>query len=429
MLRKTVFSVMFIALAMVLLAACGGATSSGQNQVATGEAPQQGDNKAAESVPGVTDTSIKIGILNDFSGGAAFQGKGGQDGIVAYVDYINAQGGVNGRKIEIVSFDNQYTPAGNVTGAKKLISQDQVFAIPFSIGTGPTVAIKDYVNEEKVPTFGAGEGTEIFDPPTKYVFAVGTPYKTQGAIATRYVAETLVPGKPVKIAYLGQDDAYGQDPLTGVEEAAQHYDNVEIVFRAFHKRDALDFNDQILQLKKTEPDYVFISANVQRVGLIAQELAKQNVDVKGIFSMSLAAVDKKIFEISGNAYLDRFYGVSSIYTWDQTDQPAVQKAIDILKQQGKEDVIAEKNIFFWYGWNNMHLFVKAVEMAGQNLTRDGLVAALESFKEVDTGGTTPPITYTPDQRISGDSAFIIKAEQENGDIVWKQVSDFLKAPQ
>ncbi len=385
---------------------------------------------SSTSVPGITDDTITLGMLNDFSGGASFQGKGGEAGYQAFVDYINENGGINGRKIELVSEDNQYTPAGNVNGAKKLITLDKVFAIPYSIGTAPTVAIKDYINDEKIPVLGIGEGTEFFDPATKYLFAVGTPYSYQGAIAVRYVAETLSTNDAAKIGFMGQDDAFGKDPLKGVELAVDAYDNAELVYTAFHKRDAVDLSDQVTQLKNSGANYLFISGNVERVGIILKELAKQKVELSGIFSMSLASIDKRIFEVAGNDYVDKYYGIQSFYTWDQTEQESVIEVLNILKEQGKEDVIEEKNTFFWYGWNNMAMFVKALEMSGEDLTREKIMSTLESFDNTEIFGTLPPITYGSDKRVSGKEAFVVKAELDaNGKVVWKSVTDFMKPPQ
>jgi branched-chain amino acid transport system substrate-binding protein len=388
-------------------------------------------DEAKETVetPGVTDTTIKLGILNDFSGAASFMGLGGKDAYLAYVQYINENGGINGRNIELIEEDNQYTPAGGVNGSKKLITLDEVFAIPYSFGTGPTVAIKDYINKEGVPVLGLGEGTEFFNPPSKYLFGVGTPYSYQGAIAVRYIAENLANGKPIKVGFMGQDDSFGKDPLQGIETALKSYNNINLAFQAFHKRDVVDVSDQVMQLKEANVEYLLLSANVERAGIIVKELAKQNVDLKGIFSLSFGAIDNRIFEIAGHDYIDRYYGIQSFYSWDQKDQESVKKVIEILKQQGKEDVIEKRNNFFWYSWNNMALFGEALKLAGKDLTREGVMQALESLKDAETLATLPPVTYGPDKRISGDSAFVVKTKlNSDGKVEWESISDSIKVP-
>lgn len=430
-MNKKYFTGILLMALMLIIAACGGddgASTSNSND--NGVTNDEQSSTSSGDVPGVTDDTIVLGMLNDFSGGASFQGGGGADGYHAFVDYINEQGGINGRMIELISEDNQYTPAGGVNGAKKLVELDNVFAIPYSIGTGPTIAIKDYVNEEEVPVLGIGEGTEIFHPGTKYVFGVGTPYSYQGAIAVRYIAETLSKGEPAKLAFMGQDDAYGGDPLAGAEIAAENYDNTEFVFKESHARDAVDFSDQVLQLKNSGAEYLLISANVDRVGIIVKELAEQNVELKGIFSTSLASIDNRIFEVAGHDYIGKYYGIQSNYTWDQTEQESVSFVIDLLKEQGKEDVLEEKNTFFWYGWNNMAIIAKAIEMAGEDLTREGLIEALESFDgTVETLATLPEISYGPDKRMTGHQAFVTKAEVDSdGNIIWATETEFIDVP-
>jgi branched-chain amino acid transport system substrate-binding protein len=390
---------------------------------------KEGAEETVET-PGVTDTTIKLGILNDFSGGASYMGLGGEDAYLAYAEYINDNGGINGRKVEFVAEDNQFTPAGNVNGSKKLITLDKVFAIPYSFGTAPTVAIKDYINKEGVPVLGLGEGTEFFNPASDYLFGVGTPYSSQAAIATHYIAETLTKGEKVKLGFMGQDDSFGKDPLKGIEIALKSYENLDLAFQAFHKRDVVDVSDQVTQLKSSGAEYLLISASVERTGIIVKELAKQNVDLKGIFSVSLASIDNRIFEIAGNDYIDRYYGIQSFYTWDQMDQEPVKKVVEILKQQGKEDVIEKRNNFFWYSWNNMALFGEAMKLAGKDLTREGVVKALESLKDAKTLATLPGITYGPGRRISGDSAFVVKTKLNNeGKVEWESISDSIKVPE
>ncbi len=416
---------LLIFLLLIILSACNSSSVDNNTSSNSGE-----ENKIQDQTPGVTDTTIKLGVLNDFSGGASFMGLGGEEAYLAYVQYINENGGINGRKIELVAEDNQYTPAGGVNGSKKLITMDNVFAIPYSFGTGPTVAIKDYINKEQVPVLGLGEGTEFFNPSSKYLFGVGTPYSYQGAIAVRYIVENLSNGEEVKVGYMGQDDSFGKDPLQGIESALKVYDNIDLSFQAFHKRDVVDISDQVTQLKASNVDYLLLSASVERAGIIVKELAQQNVDLKGVFSLSFGAIDNRIFEIAGHDYIDKYYGIQSFYSWDQQDQESVSKVIEILKQQGKEDVIEKKNNFFWYSWNNMALFGEAMKQAGVNLTREGVVEALENLDGSNTLTTLPSINYSPDIRISGDSAFVVKTKlNEDGKVVWEDISDFISVPE
>lgn len=424
-MRIKMYFPLLIFLLLIILSACNSSSVDNNTSSNSGE-----ENKIQDQTPGVTDTTIKLGVLNDFSGGASFMGLGGEEAYLAYVQYINENGGINGRKIELVAEDNQYTPAGGVNGSKKLITMDNVFAIPYSFGTGPTVAIKDYINKEQVPVLGLGEGTEFFNPSSKYLFGVGTPYSYQGAIAVRYIVENLSNGEEVKVGYMGQDDSFGKDPLQGIESALKVYDNIDLSFQAFHKRDVVDISDQVTQLKASNVDYLLLSASVERAGIIVKELAQQNVDLKGVFSLSFGAIDNRIFEIAGHDYIDKYYGIQSFYSWDQQDQESVSKVIEILKQQGKEDVIEKKNNFFWYSWNNMALFGEAMKQAGVNLTREGVVEALENLDGSNTLTTLPSINYSPDIRISGDSAFVVKTKlNEDGKVVWEDISDFISVPE
>ena len=182
--------------------------------VAAGCGRDTGGGGSAGSEPGVTADSIKLGGSYPFSGPASAYGTIGK-GAEAYFKYINDQGGVNGRKIEFVTYDDGYEPQRALTNAKKLVEQDKVFALFNTLGTANNLAIWDYANQQKVPqvfvaTGASNWGSDIAAHP--YTIGWQPNYVTEAGVYAQYLKQN----KPnAKVAVLYQNDAYGKDLLGG----------------------------------------------------------------------------------------------------------------------------------------------------------------------------------------------------------------------
>jgi branched-chain amino acid transport system substrate-binding protein len=175
-----------------------------------------GDSAAAD--PGITKTSIKLGGSYPFSGPAsAYRAIG--EGAKAYFDYVNAKGGINGRKVEFKMLDDAYEPPRAVQNARRLIEQDQVFALFNTLGTPNNLAIWDFVNQQKVPHVFVATGASNWGADVdKHPFTIGWQpnYVTEAKVYADFLKKT----KPnAKVAALYQNDAYGKDLLGGFEHA------------------------------------------------------------------------------------------------------------------------------------------------------------------------------------------------------------------
>ena len=163
--------------------------------------------------PGVTDTEIKIGNIMPYSGPASAYGVIGQTE-AAYFKMINEQGGINGRKINFISYDDGYSPPKTVEQARKLVESDNVLMIFNSLGTPPNTAIQKYMNQQKVPQLFVATGATKWDSPKEFPWTMGwqPSYQAEGVIYAQYILKN----KPnAKIAILYQNDDYGKDYLKG----------------------------------------------------------------------------------------------------------------------------------------------------------------------------------------------------------------------
>src|SRR5215203_492166 len=166
--------------------------------------------------PGASDSEIKVGNINPYSGPASAYGQIGKT-IEAYFKKVNADGGVNGRKINFISYDDAYSPPKAVEQARKLVESDEVLLIFQSLGTPSNTAIQKYLNDKKVPQLFVATGATKFGDPKNFPWTMGwqPTYQTEGRIYAKYILDKL---PQAKIGILYQNDDSGRDYLKGLKD-------------------------------------------------------------------------------------------------------------------------------------------------------------------------------------------------------------------
>jgi branched-chain amino acid transport system substrate-binding protein len=170
----------------------------------------------AANAPGISDTEIKMGQTMPYSGPASAYGVIGRTE-AAYFQMINEMGGVNGRKLNLVSLDDGYSPAKTVEQTRRLVEQEQVAFIFGSVGTPTNAAIRSYLNDNKVPQLLISTGASMFGDPHHYPWTMGNipDYQTEAHIFAKHILRTR---PEAKIGVLYQNDGFGKDYLTGLRE-------------------------------------------------------------------------------------------------------------------------------------------------------------------------------------------------------------------
>ena len=190
---------------------------------------------AAEYGPGVSDTEIKIGNTMPYSGPASAYGAIGK-AVGACLDMVNAEGGINGRKINFISLDDGYSPPKTVEQTRKLVEREEVLGVVTGLGTPTNSAVHKYLNQKKVPQLFVATGATKWGQPDKFPWTMGWQpnYQTEGRIYGNYLLQT----KPdAKIAILYQNDDYGKDYVKGLKDSLGD----KLVARTMNRRmDALN---------------------------------------------------------------------------------------------------------------------------------------------------------------------------------------------
>ena len=197
--------------------------------------------------PGVTPTSILLGTTSPLSGAASAYASVAR-GADAYFKYVNARGGVNGRKILDTIVDDAYNPAQTVQATRQLVEQDKVFAIFNGLGTEQNLAVRDYLNAQKVPQLFAASGATAFGIEAgKYPYTIGLQpsYQAEGWVLGKYLARTQ---GSAKVAILFQNDDYGKDLLNGLKKGIER-SRVRIAAAQPYEVTASDVQSQVAKLR------------------------------------------------------------------------------------------------------------------------------------------------------------------------------------
>jgi ABC-type branched-subunit amino acid transport system substrate-binding protein len=373
--------------AAVLAAAVLGTAACGSNDPA--------ESSAAGDATGVTATSVKIGSHYPLTGPAAPGYSKIGPAAKAFFDYVNDNGGVNGRKIDFVYKDDAYNPAQTVQVVRQLVLQDKVFALMGGLGTPTHTKVVDYLNQAKVPDLFVASGCLCWDEPGKHPYTFGwqSDYFREGKVLGQYLAEKF---KGKRIAYFYQDDDFGADGTRGLDTFVP---KAQVVTRQAYQPGNTDIGPQISAIAQAKADVV-VSFSIPaytallRLGTIkagiSPQLVVSNVGSDPVtLSGLLEAYAKKggssvkgsqlIEGLISDAYLPAYLGPdAATNSWVQLFTKVQKKYLPNTVYDGNTE----------YGMSQAYTFVQALRKAGSSPTRETLIAALTS------GGITGP-TLTP----------------------------------
>ncbi|HSV52596.1 MAG TPA: ABC transporter substrate-binding protein [Burkholderiaceae bacterium] len=326
---------------------------------------------------GVSDKEIAVGQFAAFSGPAAQLGQRMQVGIEAYFKAVNAQGGVNGRTLKLVTRDDGYEPEKAAAAVKALINEDKVFALIGSVGTPTGLAALPIVTEEKIPLVGLFTGAQALrEPFNRNLFHVRASYFDE----TERIVQHLTTLGIQKIAVFYQNDAYGKAGLAGVERALAKR-QLKAVAISTVERNSTDVAMSLEAILKAAPEAVVqVSAYKSCAAFIKQARAKgyggQFFNVSFVGSKALA-------DELGAAGLGVVISQVVPFPYSAAT-PVVREYQQRMTEAGQK----EFDFSSMEGYLTAKVFVEGLRRAGRNLTREALVTGLESMKDVNFGGFT-----------------------------------------
>ncbi|MEV6347764.1 ABC transporter substrate-binding protein [Actinoplanes sp. NPDC051851] len=324
---------------------------------------------SAQEVPGVTDGEVVVGTHMPLTGPAAAGYSKIAPATEAYFDFVNANGGVNGRKITYKVKDDGYNPATTQQVVRELVLQDKVFAILNGLGTPTHSGVLDFLKTNRVPDLFVASGSRSWNQAEKYpgTFGFNPDYTVEGKILGTYVKENLA-GK--KVCFLGQDDDFGQDSLAGLEKVVG-----AVAAKQTYVTSNPNVAPQMGALKAAACEVVVLATIPGFTALSIGTAAK--IGFKPQFVVSNVGADPTtVGEALGDASPLLEGVVSANYLPINTDtaNPWIQLFTRVNNEYNGG---AEFDNNVVYGMAVAYLFVQSLLAAGKDLTRDGLVAAVE----------------------------------------------------
>lgn len=331
---------------------------------------------------GVTPDTIVLGQSVALSGPAAALGIDMRNGAKVYFDYINSKGGVNGRKIQLITLDDGYEPARAAPNTKKLIEEHKVFALFGYVGTPTSAAALPIFTQAKVPYFGAFSGAELLRQPfNRYVFNVRASYYDE----TEKIVEQLVSTGSKNIAVFYQDDAYGQAGLKGVELAMGRR-NMKISTTGTVERNTVKVDQAVKTINAAQPDAVVMISAYKSCGEFIRQMKKQGSAAQ-FYNVSFVG-SKALADELGDEGVGVAISQVMPFPWGAS-VPVVREYQSLMLRAGNK----EFTFTTIEGFIAAKVFVEGLRRAGRDLTRERLIAALEKMNDVDVGGFY--IGFTP----------------------------------
>ena len=321
--------------------------------------------------PGASDKEILVGNINPYSGPASAYGAIGKS-IGAYFDKVNADGGINGRKIKFISLDDGYNPAKTVEQARKLVEQEEVLLVFQPLGTPPNSAIHKYMNDRKVPHLFVATGATKWGDPKNFPWTMGWQpnYQSESKIFAAHILES----KPnAKIGILYQNDDYGKDYLKGFEDGLGDKAKSMIVSKLTYEVTDPTVDSQMVSLKASGADTFF---NITTPKFAAQAIKKAaEIGWKPVHYLN--SVSASVGSVLLPAGLDNSVGIfTASYIKDPTD-PQWQKGKEwddwlawMKKYQPNADLKDVNNV---YGYTVAQGMMQVLKQAGDNLTRANIM--------------------------------------------------------
>lgn len=386
-----------LAAALAAFAIFGISCGSSEDDTSAGQETVTGDTT------GVSDTELKIGTLLPLTGVAATWGVPMRDGLQAYFDYINDQGGMYGRKITLHVGDSQYTGPMAKEAAVKLVEQDKVFAFIGNLGTQVETAVSQYLEENGVPDIFVLSGARKFtDPVAKNRFTAQVDYTTEGRIFATYLNKTY-PGK--KLGILAQNDDYGKEGEAGIRQGLEDLDSkIEITVQYYDAME-VDVTAQMQRLKMDDVDVImFWGGPLQAANMMKTARETLNWDVPMLINQANAG--EGLAPLAG---FDNIEGVVSTtighQSWE-TDSPGVVSRKEIAAKYAPG--VTWDNMVF-AGYTMAESFVALLKQAGQNLTRESLIAAAESVCDYSTDISMVPQSTSPTDHSFVEAEIFVRA--------------------
>ena len=360
--------------------------------------------------PGLTATEIRIGEILPLTGPVSFAGEAHYLGTKVALAEANASGGAAGRKIVAVTEDDGYVPARSFQAAQKLLA-DGVFAITGTSGTSHLNAMLPMFVEQKVLTLVTiNPAEQAYNPVKKNVFVIGTDYGNAIHAGVKYAVEKLGK-KDARFGLIYQDDDFGANNKLGYERAVKEF-GLKSVVEIPYKRGQKDFSAEMLRVQKEKVDFLvsggIIAENVA-IFKEAKKLGMTDLRVSTVWTAHLPIVQ----QLAGDAG-DGYY--TADYMADLSD-PEAAPFVEAAKKFLTADEMKKVNRYTMASYSGASILIQSIRSCEKDLTRDCVIAELESGKKFSVNGATAPFGFSPTKHFSDSPVSVMVSDTKNARFV------------
>jgi branched-chain amino acid transport system substrate-binding protein len=340
---------------------------------------------------GASDTEIKIGNISPYSGPASAYGTVGK-AMAAVFRKVNDDGGINGRKINFISYDDAYSPPKAVEQARKLIESDEVLLLFGTLGTASNSAIQKYVNSKRVPQLFVATGATKWNDPKNFPWTMGwlPSYQSEARIYAKYLTKE----KPAaRIAVLYQNDDMGKDYLKGLKDGLSS-DPSRIVAEESYEVAEPTIDSHVVRLKSSNPDVIVFFTTPKFGAQAIKKVGEMNWKPTTIVS-NVSASTATVMRPAGLEYSQDV--ISAAYAKDASDpqwvgDPGIKAFDELLAKYLPEANRVDASALT--GYNMAQTMVEVLKRCGDNLTRENIMKQAASLKKLAQGGLLPGVTIT-----------------------------------
>jgi len=381
--------------------------------------------QARADEPGVTPDSIAIGAFGPITGPAAYIGLAGRDGANLAIKEINANGGINGRKLSMIFEDDGHSPTKALAAAKKLIDQDHVFMIFCVAGSNGTLGTIDFVRENgRVMFVSFASAPGVTWPFARNLFRGGTTEVPRyGELYAEYLHDYL---KVTKIAILNGREEYPKNEGDALTAQLKNWYQAAPVKRAEFNIGDKDFTPQLLDIQGADPQVIAIFGNPAEAA-IAMRQAKE-LGINAAFFLGTTMVDQSLLNVAKQA-AEGASGFALLPLLPSSSNPEMKSWVAKWKQEYPNLPAGRPNVFDVLSYSDMYAVADALKRVGKDLTTDKLIDALEAVHDYRVGAIASPLTFTKKHHIGNlrlQAMQVKNGEWEPVPFEGKHESDILK---
>ncbi len=380
---------------------------------------------SARAADGVTDDTVTIGAFGPITGPAAYIGLGARDGSNLAVKEINAAGGVNGRKLRVLFEDDAHSPSRALAAVKKLVDQDKVFMIVSLAGSNSTVGAIDFVKQRQIPMYvSIASAPPVTQPFNKYLFRGGT---TEAGRYGEVYSEFLAQGLSAKrIGIISSYDEYSKNEADAVARHLKAWFNLEPVKRVEFNIADKDFTSQLLELKQSNADVIFISSHPAAGAIILRQA--RELGLTQPFFGGATMTDNAV-PANARSAAEGFTAGWLLPLYMGSKHPDMVKFETAWRKEYPNMPTGRPNVFDLLGYGDTYVVAEGLKRAGRDLTVDRFIAALETLRNYRVSMVATPRAFTSEHHIGNLTLHVMQVK--NGEWIpvdWepKHPSDVLK---